>query len=299
MSFPDFLCIGAQKAGTTWLDTNLRNHHELWLPPAKEIHYFDRELSPYILNLFERDPIQRYQVLTRFRLAFRDIVLRLIKPRECLYTIGWYIRFIFWLRSDNWYRSLFAPAQGQFAGEVTPGYSKLSDKEVLKIQKLMPEAKIIYLIRNPVDRIWSQTAMHFSKYGNRGLETIEHETIREFLNKPSVTHHSCYTETLAIWEKYFSVEQIFVGFFEQIAQYPQSLLFDLFRFLNVPADQRNISPNVTKKVFANKNYPQMPPDLSLEVTSRLYPEIVAMHERFGNQYTEAWLISAQNTIGNE
>ena len=39
---PDFLGIGAQKAGTTWLHDNLSCHPELYLPPEKEIHYFDQ-----------------------------------------------------------------------------------------------------------------------------------------------------------------------------------------------------------------------------------------------------------------
>ena len=41
--FPDFLGIGAQKAGTTWLHENLRRHPELFLPEEKELHYFDRQ----------------------------------------------------------------------------------------------------------------------------------------------------------------------------------------------------------------------------------------------------------------
>jgi hypothetical protein len=39
---PDFLVIGAQKAGTTSLHRYLRQTEGLWLPPAKELHYFDR-----------------------------------------------------------------------------------------------------------------------------------------------------------------------------------------------------------------------------------------------------------------
>ncbi len=39
--FPDFLCIGAQRSGTTWLHHNLRQHPEIWMPPLKELHYFD------------------------------------------------------------------------------------------------------------------------------------------------------------------------------------------------------------------------------------------------------------------
>src|SRR5689334_16087334 len=38
---PDFLCIGAQKAGTSWLYQQLEPHPDFWMPPVKELHYFD------------------------------------------------------------------------------------------------------------------------------------------------------------------------------------------------------------------------------------------------------------------
>ena len=39
--FPDFIGIGAQKAGTTWLHRNLQAHPGIWMPKEKEIHCFD------------------------------------------------------------------------------------------------------------------------------------------------------------------------------------------------------------------------------------------------------------------
>ena len=41
--FPDFLGIGAQKAGTTWLHANLAKHPGVMMPKRKELHYFNRE----------------------------------------------------------------------------------------------------------------------------------------------------------------------------------------------------------------------------------------------------------------
>ena len=38
---PNFLVIGAQRAGTTWLYECLREHPEIFLPETKELHYFD------------------------------------------------------------------------------------------------------------------------------------------------------------------------------------------------------------------------------------------------------------------
>ena len=40
-NFPDFIGIGAQKSGTSWLFKNLRKHPQLYFPETKEIHFFD------------------------------------------------------------------------------------------------------------------------------------------------------------------------------------------------------------------------------------------------------------------
>jgi hypothetical protein len=39
---PDFICVGAQKAGTQWLYDQLAWHPAFWMPPVKELHYLDR-----------------------------------------------------------------------------------------------------------------------------------------------------------------------------------------------------------------------------------------------------------------
>lgn len=45
MSKPEFLIVGAQKCGTTMLHEVLSQHPQLYLPPTKELHYFDRSSS--------------------------------------------------------------------------------------------------------------------------------------------------------------------------------------------------------------------------------------------------------------
>ncbi|MBJ90403.1 MAG: hypothetical protein CMO98_11165 [Woeseia sp.] len=39
---PNFLVIGAPRSGTTWIARNLMQHPEVFIPRAKETHYFDR-----------------------------------------------------------------------------------------------------------------------------------------------------------------------------------------------------------------------------------------------------------------
>lgn len=53
--YPDFLVIGAEKAGTTWLYEILRQHPDVFMPDAKELHFFNK----YDSNLIERDNFSR------------------------------------------------------------------------------------------------------------------------------------------------------------------------------------------------------------------------------------------------
>ena len=38
---PDFICIGAQKAGTSWLYYTLKEHPDIEFPGEKEVHFWD------------------------------------------------------------------------------------------------------------------------------------------------------------------------------------------------------------------------------------------------------------------
>lgn len=41
MNLPDFICIGVQRAGTTWLYECLKEHPEVFVPETKELHFFN------------------------------------------------------------------------------------------------------------------------------------------------------------------------------------------------------------------------------------------------------------------
>ena len=71
MPLPDFLGIGAQKAGTTWLALNLGVHPQVWLPPIKELHYFDRPPEvETVVRVGEAQPAP--QPKSRMRLPSKD-----------------------------------------------------------------------------------------------------------------------------------------------------------------------------------------------------------------------------------
>lgn len=174
--YPDFLGIGAQKAGTTWLYRNLISHPRIWMP-RKELHYFDRKLD----------------------------------------------------RGDKWYVEQFAAGEGYVTGEITPAYSTLGLDEVSHVHTLLPGIKIIFLMRNPIERAWSQAVMRYERQGGVTTE----EEFMSFLELSSRRRLSDYLRTLSNWRNFYPEASIFVGFLEDIHFYPDLFLHRVHDFLDI------------------------------------------------------------------
>lgn len=281
--YPHFLIIGAQKAGTTWLDRNLRSHPQIWLPPEKEIHYFDlpRPL-PFAALLFA--PMRTARSWTKARLE-RDWT----KVRSGEQKLGWYLRYYFLPRTHRWYRSLFTPSPGQICGEATPRYATLPEAEIARIKKLMPHLRLIYLLRDPIDRMWSDLAMfQRPRFGGQGLRRAEKDTVRKFLADKENLAHSQYAENLARWDKYFGSERIFVGFQEEISHHPENLLRRILDFLGVAAGASSEFPRAADRINSKK-YPPIRPRLAHHLAARLSADTTALHQRLQTPQTAAWV----------
>jgi len=120
MPLPDFLIIGVPKAGTTALHAALAAHPRLFLPSVKEPKFFLSEGPPPAQG--GPGDAQTYQEHV-------------------------------WRQAD--YEALFAPApSGALTGEATPFYLYDLDAQN-RIERLIPKAKLIVMLRNPVDRAHS------------------------------------------------------------------------------------------------------------------------------------------------
>lgn len=287
---PDFLVIGAQKSGTTWLDRNLRSHPQIWLPPEKEIHFFDfPPLIPFYFLLFAPEHSIRHWAKNRMLRDYR-------KVRAGQQTALWYMRYYFFPRTKSWYVSLFTPNANQITGETTPRYSILGEKKLAKVRDLMPNIKIIYLLRNPIDRMWSDVAMyHSERFGYEGLHTVNEEQVVKFLQDSKHLASSRYLKNLEQWEKFYPSSQIFVGFYEQVRDTPKQLIKTIYQLLGVDSSEQSIPLTVTNKVNVHL-YPKMPDHIAYVLAQLLIDDIKKLHQRFNNQYTAEWLESAQKYL---
>jgi len=281
--FPDFLCIGAQKAGTSWLYWNMRLHPQIWLPPIKELHYFDHPTSSVLGVILGRQVHQRIA-----RNYFIRQLLRMSTLRGSIEDLRWASHYCMVRRGDEWYRSLFAKRAGQISGEVTPAYAWLAESQVARIRDLMPSAKLIYTLRNPVERSWSQASMYFRKRGSLASMESSNRDIRHFFERKDVIANSDYMNNLAKWEKYYHQEQIFVGFFDDLERNPRCFFRAILGFLRVDASDKHISSSIEQKRHVGRA--GSVPDWALRTLARIhYEQLKALHRRFANDSTASWL----------
>ena len=57
------------------------------------------------------------------------------------------------------YAALFQFKEQAFSGDITPGYANLDPAVIQQVDRVLPNLKVILLIRDPVDRAWSRLCM--------------------------------------------------------------------------------------------------------------------------------------------
>lgn len=149
-----------------------------------------------------------------------------------------------------WYASLFSRSEGQITGDITPTYARLGEARVAEVHALLhallPDAKIIYSLRNPIQRTWSQVAMYFSQWPYRGLESVSSEQVKSFVERGNF-RDSDYLRTLQIWESLYPTSQFHVVFFDQLAQSPEMFFQDICSFLGIVASDGFVPTTAQKK----------------------------------------------------
>jgi hypothetical protein len=187
----DFLCLGAQKSGTTFVTTALRGHPDIQLPASKELYYFS--------------PIGEYKEKETFS--------------QCNFG-----------KSLDWYMDQFERDHRK-CGEISTHYL-FDARSAERIQGAFPGVKLFAILRNPVDRAFSQYNMERHKTVKETrplLKIINDEPDNEILGR------GLYFQQLTAFSKRFKPEQLRVYLFEDMISNPASFFEDLFTYIDVDA----------------------------------------------------------------
>ena len=211
---PDFLCVGAQKAGTSWLYRQCEPHGDFWMPPLKELHYFNKLTNTKRANpprcRDERD------------VCFLESVSRLgARP---------------FIDMEN-YARLFAHKGSRLSGDITPTYSMLNDEIIEQIVSYFPNLKVIFLARDPVERAWSQLSMGVRLGRISRFDATDVDAVIQKLFHPHVLSLSYPSKIVARWRRYVDPYLFRLYFFDDLERNPTELRRSIFHFLGADPDK--------------------------------------------------------------
>ena len=215
MTMPNFLIIGAQKSGTTSLYHYLKQHPEIYMSPVKEPNFFALEGE---------------------NLDFRG-------PGNTLASVNNYS-----ITAVEDYRQLFREVSEEKAvGEASNLYL-YSSKAPKRIRHHIPDAKLIAVLRNPVQRAYS-SFLHCIRDDREPLtdfsEALGEEERRIRENWGFLWHYKqigFYHVQLKRYFEEFGHEQLRIHLYEDFEADSLGVLRDIFRFLGV--DER-FTPNMS------------------------------------------------------
>jgi hypothetical protein len=183
---PDFLLIGAPKAGSTSLWHYLRAHPSIYMPDLKEPDFFCSNVGRY--------------------------------P-------DW-----------EWYDALFDGAHDdQVTGEASVAYSLVerNPDTPARIAEELPEVRLLYIVRHPLERIESAWQHHIYKHN-----PVPSDFSRAVLEFRELIEGTLYMRNLNRYREHLPDAQIRVLFLGDLAEAPEVVMRDCDSFLGVDPERR-------------------------------------------------------------
>jgi hypothetical protein len=232
-ALPNFFIVGAPKAGTTSLYYYLGQHPDVYMSPVKEPNYFAEEIRLGNIGAQWQDWAQRENASLQ------------------RYLLGPMLEKKFGGIVSNWtdYLKLFQNVNGEKAiGEASVCYL-WSRTAARNIASTTPKAKIIIVLRNPIDRAFSQ---YKQAVASGLIRNSFREQVRKNLNNKSdqfellnpFLEFGLYYEHVKRYTERFSAENLRIYLYEEYKQAAAETLTDIFRFLAVDPQ---FSPDATEK----------------------------------------------------
>ena len=191
MKLPTFLIVGVQKAGTTSIYNYLEKHPQVYMSPIKETNFLEKDWST----------VENAQ-----------------KNKNGILTI-----------ED--YGKLFEGVRDQTAiGEASPNYLFHYQSSAARIQQYVPNAKLIAVLRNPIERAYSDYLMHIRDAINyRPLEEqIEHSAHKSF-----ILLKGFYYTQVKYYLDLFGSEQFKVFLYDRLCQNSLEFMQEMYRYIGV------------------------------------------------------------------
>ena len=168
-----FFCVGAAKAGTSWLYSQLAAHPECHFRAIKELHYFDAIDGDTIERVLKKHQHQQARILNN--VAAREKTPSDEQARRLTDRAAWMdvlerhgedaSAYLAYLNHDA--------GEAKVIGDITPAYALLSEQRFAAMSKLESDVRFLMILRDPVERLWSHVRMIAARRDENGVATAE------------------------------------------------------------------------------------------------------------------------------
>ena len=272
------LGIGAQKCGTTWLEAQLTKTPFFSNGGIKEFHVFNKIHSG------------RGAIDKKLRRRHKKGQENLLNTREIMRLSP---RFYF----DHFDYLYYRDENISHVGDITPAYSILNRQQLESIKSGIEskkfQIKLVFLMRDPVERVWSHLRMrnrllNERKNKPRRSAQEEYKQLSQFYKTASCKKRTSYEKTAATIESVFSKKCIYYGFYENLFQ--KTEIKQLADFLECPS----INPDFSNVLHASPKPSEQVDgmeDLLLEIRKYYNNTYLWAQTRFQDKVPALWKIN--------
>jgi hypothetical protein len=172
-----------------------------------------------------------------------------IRGKECHYWDRYSERPI------EWYLSYF---QWSFprVGEITPAYARLDEATVAKVASAFPDIHVFFVIRNTLDRTWSNIRKNIVK---QGIKNPTVEWMIEQASHPKTLSRNDYLRTVKLWHKAYG-DRFHVILFDRFVANPLPVMLKIADWLSIDAEfYRQLSTSILNMPINSTPKLNMPP----------------------------------------
>jgi hypothetical protein len=210
--------IGATKAGTSWLYRYLAAHPDCYLRSIKELHFFDsheKGSRDWHLKQFENTGASLGRKIAGGQdgvNGWASLHLAEIGVYSGILRNGDETAYLAFLHDGRDKESV--------VGDITPCYSLLSARCLAHMAEIAGDARFVYLMRDPVDRLWSHVRMIAKRRSKDGGD-ISERAARIFDKaldgqEDHIVERGDYRATLEKLEQALDPEKVFLCTYEEL-----------------------------------------------------------------------------------